>query len=82
MVLSYNDCAYIRNLNKDFYIIAFRRDNPLAKKQGAEYKELLITNYDPRPFMTSQLTLFDAPAVKLEMELVHIPRRPLKIIKF
>lgn len=82
VVLSYNDCAYIRNLYKDFYIIAFRRDNPLAKKQGAEYKELLITNYDPRPFMTSQLTLFDAPAMKLEMELVHIPHRPLKIVNF
>ena len=54
----------------------------MAKKQGAEYKELLITNYDPRPFMTSQLTLFDAPAMKLEMELVHIPHRPLKIVNF
>lgn len=25
------------------------RENPLKKERGAIYKELIITNYDPRP---------------------------------
>lgn len=79
VVVSYNDCPYIRNLYKDFYILAFRRDNPLAKKEGAEYAELIITNYDPRPYMTTQLDLFDIPCGKGSLELVRIPKKPLKL---
>lgn len=81
VVVSYNDCPYIRNLYKDFYILAFRRANPLAQRQGAEYGELLITNYDPRPCLTHQLTLFDMQTGDSGMELVRIPRKPLKSIE-
>lgn len=51
VVVSYNDCSFIRKLYQDFFILAFRRATPLAKRQGAEYEELLITNYDPRPYL-------------------------------
>ena len=46
--------------------------------EGAEYGELLLTNYDPRPFLRRQVSLFDSPAGDSGMELVHIPRRPLR----
>ena len=49
IVVSYNDCPFIRSLYGDFYILAFRRNNPLSQKPGATYGELIITNYDPRP---------------------------------
>lgn len=80
VVVSYNDCPFIRELYRDFYILAFRRPNSLAKEQGAEYKELLITNYDPRPFLNRQLGLFDGQLDKWELDVVHVPRRPLKIV--
>lgn len=50
----------------------------MAKKQGAEYGELIITNYDPRSYMTKQLDLFDAPCEKGTLEIVRIPRKVLK----
>ncbi|WP_294475363.1 DNA adenine methylase [uncultured Intestinimonas sp.] len=78
--VSYNDCPYIRSLYKDFYILAFRRQEPLAQREGAEYGELILTNYDPRPFLRRQVSLFDSPAGDSGMELVHIPESPLKII--
>ena len=74
MVLSYNDCPFIRKLYQDYYILAFRRHNPLAQKKGAEFGELIITNYDPRPYMAKQLTLFDPQNSEWEMELVNIPK--------
>lgn len=78
-VVSYNDCPYIRNLYKDFFILAFRRDNPMAKRKGAEYGELIITNYDPRPYMSRQMNLFENPREKGALELVRIPGKPLKM---
>lgn len=80
VVLSYNDCPFIRKLYQDFYILAFRRSNPLAKRQGAEYGELILTNYDPRPYLARQLTLFETQAGEQGMELVHIPNAPLKTL--
>ena len=77
VIVSYNDCPYIRNLYKDFYILAFTRQNPLAQKAGAKYYELIITNYDPRPFM-SPPNLFGSYVD--DMKLVRKPRKPLKII--
>lgn len=74
VVVSYNDCPFIRQLYRNFYILAFRRNNPLAQKSGAEYGEVIISNYDPRPYMR-QLTLFelDTHVGEYEMELVNIP---------
>lgn len=80
VVVSYNDCPFIRKLYQAFYILAFKRNNPLAQKKGAEYGELVITNYDPRPYMTRQLTLFDSQLGEWEMELVHIPQNPITIL--
>lgn len=75
VIVSYNDCPFIRRLYKDFYILAFRRSNPLSQKKGAEYGEVLITNYDPRPYL-AQTTLFDMDTHigEYDMELVNIPK--------
>lgn len=74
VLVSYNDHRYIRFLYDDFFIIAFKRDNRLAKEKGALYGELLITNYDPRPYLAHQFSLFQsAAAAKFELELVHVP---------
>jgi len=78
VVVSYNDCPYIRNLYKDFFIITLQRDNPMAKKKKSVYRELIITNYDPRQFWDKQLDLFEEPGAKWTMDLVHIPRKVLK----
>ena len=61
---------------KDFFIFSLVRENPLKKERGAIYKELIITNYDPRPYMTSQMNLFDEPLGEWELKLVHIPNHP------
>lgn len=47
-LLSYNDCEYIRELYKDFYIVPVTRMNNLKQRYepGSEFKELLIANYD------------------------------------
>lgn len=47
-LLSYNDCAYIKDLYQDYCIIELSRPNSLAQKYqaGSEFKELLIANYD------------------------------------
>ena len=51
----------------------------MAQQAGAVYEELLMTNYDPRPF-AGQATLFDSPLEFGGMRLSHIPEKPLKII--
>ena len=76
MVLSYNDCPFIRKLYQDWYISSFQRSNPLSQKKGSSFGELIITNYDPLPYMTSQMNLFDEPLGEWELKLVHIPKYP------
>ena len=61
VVLSYNDCPFIRKLYQDWYILSFQR-----------------SNYDPRPYMTSQMNLFDEPLGEWELKLVHIPDHPIR----
>lgn len=75
VVVSCNDCPFIRQLYRNFYILAFRRNHPLMRKKGAEYGELIMTNYDPRRYLT-QLTLFDLDTYvgEYEMELVNVPK--------
>jgi len=48
-MLSYNDCAFIRDLYKDFYIESFERLNSISQRYepGGMFKELIITNYNP-----------------------------------
>ena len=76
MVLSENDCPVIRKRYQEWYIVALQRGNPLAQKKGSSFGELIITNYDPRPYMTSQMNLFDEPLGEWELKLVHIPNHP------
>lgn len=89
VIVSYNDCPYIRALYQDFYIYGFDRPNILSQQAGSRYGELLITNYDPRPLLErrsppAQTTLFqeaEAEPVDLsELRLIHAPRNPLKVI--
>ncbi len=55
-MLSYNDCEFIRELYKDFYITPFERLNSISQKYtpGGMFKELVITNYDPELRLKSQ----------------------------
>ena len=73
IVVSYNDCPFIRSLYGDFYILAFRRNNPLSQKPGATYGELIITNYDPRPYIQPQFSMFPAEIESGDLVLVHEP---------
>ncbi len=73
VVISYSDHEYIRELYRNCYILAFERANPMSLKQGAKFKELLITTYDPRPIIeaNSQVSMFgDLPR---GLQLVNIP---------
>jgi DNA adenine methylase len=62
-MVSYNDCEFIRELYKDYYILAFTRINNLAQRYdgGCEFPEVIITNYDPkeRHEASRQMNLFD-----------------------
>lgn len=79
VVLSYNDCPFIRQLYRDFYQLSFRRSNPLSHKKGSKYGELIITNYDPQPYLHKQLDLFNpGPAEKGELILINAPKYPMR----
>ena len=73
VVISYSDHDYLRNLFRNCYVLAFERANPMSLKQGAKFKELLITTFDPRPVIEAngQLSMFgDLPN---GLQLVNIP---------
>lgn len=80
VILSYNDCPWIWELyQEDFFFIGLKRNNPLAQKKGATYGELFLTNYDPRPYLNSQMNLFEPnPSAKGELLLLHSPNHILK----
>lgn len=48
-MVSYNDCAFIRDLYTGYTITAVSRISNLAQRYdgGCEFPEVLITNYDP-----------------------------------
>ena len=48
-LLSYNDCEFIRDLYKDFYIEGFSRINNMALRydKSLQFPEVLISNYNP-----------------------------------
>lgn len=77
MVFSYNDCPFIRALYRDCFILGFARQNSLSKKKGAVFREVVITNYDPRPVIEAnapQLTMFGGGARRMrEPVLLHEP---------
>ena len=55
-MVSYNDCEFIREMYKDFYIKTLESLNSIAQKYtpGGMFKELVITNYDPNLRLNSQ----------------------------
>lgn len=63
-MVSYNDCAYIRELYQDFQMESVTRINNLAQRydNGCEYPEVLIANYDMEERTKSlpvQMNLFE-----------------------
>lgn len=62
-LLSYNDCEFIRELYKDFYIESCSRVNNMALRYdcSSQFPEILISNYNPmeRAGMLKQLNLFE-----------------------
>ena len=60
-MVSYNDCSYIRDLYAGYYLTEATRLNNMAQRyeKGSEYRELIITNYDPEEKRRSsgQMTL-------------------------
>ena len=62
-LLSYNDCKFIRELYRDFYIESCTRINNMALRYDneAEFSEVLISNYNPMEGVSvqKQLGLFD-----------------------
>ena len=74
VMVSYNDCQFIRKLYKEFYIFRTVRPNSMSQKAGSEYVEVLITNYDPRDF-PSQCSIFGHPdgGSGTRYELIHEP---------
>ena len=77
VVVSYNDCEYVRDLYRDFYILAFSRPNSMSHKAGSQYREIIMTNFDPRAIIP-QTNLFETAGQYGDMELVHMPERLLK----
>ena len=75
-IISYNNCPLAWELyRKDFFIFS------LKKERGAIYKELIITNYDPRPLMDQQLDLFEREMdEKWVLVPVNIPTHTLKTL--
>src|SRR5699024_5860482 len=61
-LLSYNDCEFIRELYKDFYIESCSRVNNMALRYdcSSQFPEVLISNYNPMEGagMLKQLNLF------------------------
>lgn len=77
VVVSYNDCEYVRELYQDFFILAFSRPNSMSHKAGSQYREIIMTNFDPRAIIP-QTNLFETAGQYGDMELVHMPERLLK----
>ena len=82
VVTSYNCCDYICDLYSDFYILKFARKNGMAKRKGAMFEEVVLTNYDPRPMIElnqSQMSMFGPPDLEQEnakLTLIHKPLEP------
>ena len=81
--LSYNDCPFIRELYRDFWMFSASRPNSMANRyqSGSEYAELIILNYDPRAHsgnqqMTLSDTLGETESREYEYTLVHEGRLP------
>lgn len=84
VMVSYNNAAEIVKIYDDFYIFYTTRPNSMARKEGEIYEELIMTNYDPRPFLKEknhQINLFSFSDNEEESDykLIHEPNVALKI---
>ena len=80
VILSYNHCPLVWDLyQKEFFIFSLKRNNPLAQAKDSSFGELILTNFDPRPFMNTQIDLFSpSPETKWELVLLNTPDTILK----
>jgi len=80
VIISYGYDDRIIDLYKDdFFIISLKRTNPLSQTEGSTFRELIITNYDPSPYLNKQLDIFgQATEAMWEPVILHRPRRILK----
>lgn len=69
VMVSYNDCPFIRELYQDFFIFSTERPDSLSHRKGQQYGELVMTNYDPR-VCAAQLILSDQTT---RYKTIHIP---------
>lgn len=86
VMVSYNNAPEIVELYKDFYIFYTTRANSMSRTEGAIYEELIMTNYDPRPFLQQknhQMNLFSFLSFWTDgdYKLIHSPAKALKIYK-
>ena len=78
VMVSYNDCGFVRDLYEDFMIFHTKRPNSMSQTEGSEYEELVITNYDPSAW-SGQTSLFGlVPFDDREFTAVHVPKKLLK----
>lgn len=82
VIVSYNNCPLAMELyREDFWITSLVRENSLSHKKKAIYKELIITNYDPRPLTDEQMDLFRKDTQrKWQPVLINIPKHVLKTL--
>lgn len=80
VMVSYNNSEFIRKLYKNFYIFLTARYDPLSQKEGQQYEELIITNYDPRECGT-QMGLWLTDTVGTGYTLIHEPQDKTHIKK-
>ncbi|KAF5069986.1 D12 class N6 adenine-specific DNA methyltransferase [anaerobic digester metagenome] len=79
VMVSYNDCPFIRKLYRDFYIYHTDRHNSMSQKAGSKYEEIIMTNYDPQRHI-QQMTMFDDAVGgdgKEKYILIHRPNKEL-----
>ncbi len=78
VMVSYNDCRFIRRLYRDFYIYRTDRPNSMSHKTGSRYGELILTNYDPeRHRGAAQLSLFEAESGEQAEQTYRLIHKPL-----
>ena len=78
VMVSYNNCRFIRKLYQDFYIYSTDRPNSMSHKPGSRYEELIITNYDSEKHRgAAQMSLFEtetAETPERKYRLIHKPQ--------
>ena len=77
VMVSYNDCRFIRKLYRDFYIYSTDRPNSMSHTSGSRYEELILTNYDPEKHRgAAQMSLFETESCEepdQKYRLIHKP---------